>query len=176
MDAEPTRAPDSRRGDAGPTSPASRRGAQQPSILIVCPTLVALDVPEIPGRDEYAERVTVPHTSACRLPHPFPAATPQSSAGCHRGLIVAGVGVGPDRGAAARPVRLRRQGRRPGRGGRDPDLRRRHVSSVKTATGLDGAFQRILDQPFGQNLLTAVALRFVAFGAFCWAQSRYKRL
>lgn len=44
------------------------------------------------------------------------------------------------------------------------------------ATGLDGALQKILEQPFGQILLTLVALGFVAFGLFSFAQSRYKRL
>ncbi|MBA2553304.1 MAG: DUF1206 domain-containing protein [Geodermatophilaceae bacterium] len=44
------------------------------------------------------------------------------------------------------------------------------------ARGLDGAMRTIVAQPFGQILLTAVALGFVAFGLFAFAQSRYKPL
>lgn len=44
------------------------------------------------------------------------------------------------------------------------------------ARGLDGALQTILAQPFGQILLTAVALGFVAFGVFAVLQSRYRRM
>lgn len=44
------------------------------------------------------------------------------------------------------------------------------------ARGLDGAMRTIVAQPFGQFLLTAVALGFVAFGIFALAQSRYKPL
>ncbi len=44
------------------------------------------------------------------------------------------------------------------------------------ARGLDGAMRTIVAQPFGQFLLTAVALGFVAFGLFAFAQSRYKPL
>lgn len=44
------------------------------------------------------------------------------------------------------------------------------------ARGLDGAMSTIVAQPFGQFLLTAVALGFVAFGLFAFAQSRYKPL
>lgn len=42
------------------------------------------------------------------------------------------------------------------------------------ARGLDGAMRTIAAQPFGQILLTAVALGFVAFGLFALAQSRYR--
>ncbi len=42
------------------------------------------------------------------------------------------------------------------------------------ARGLDGALHTIAGQPFGQYLLTAVALGFVAFGLFAFAQSRYR--
>jgi Domain of Unknown Function (DUF1206) len=44
------------------------------------------------------------------------------------------------------------------------------------ATGLDGALQIILAQPFGRFLLTAVALGFFAFGLFTMLQSRYRRM
>lgn len=44
------------------------------------------------------------------------------------------------------------------------------------ARGLDGAMRTIAAQPFGQILLTAVALGFVAYGLFAFAQSRYKPL
>ena len=42
------------------------------------------------------------------------------------------------------------------------------------ARGLDGAMRTIAAQPFGQFLLTAVALGFVAFGIFAFAQARYR--
>jgi hypothetical protein len=41
------------------------------------------------------------------------------------------------------------------------------------ATGLDGALRAILDLPFGQILLTLVALGVAAFGAFCLVRARY---
>jgi hypothetical protein len=41
------------------------------------------------------------------------------------------------------------------------------------ARGLDGAMHTILDAPFGQWLLTLVALGIVAFGAFLFARARY---
>lgn len=44
------------------------------------------------------------------------------------------------------------------------------------ASGLDGAMRTILQQPFGQFLLTAVALGFVAFGLFAFVQARYRTL
>lgn len=44
------------------------------------------------------------------------------------------------------------------------------------ATGLDGAMRTIVEQPFGKFLLTAVALGFVAFGIFAFAQARYRRM
>lgn len=44
------------------------------------------------------------------------------------------------------------------------------------AQGLDGALQTILAQPYGQFLLTAVALGFVAFGLFAILQSRYRQM
>jgi hypothetical protein len=41
------------------------------------------------------------------------------------------------------------------------------------ARGLDGAMHEILDLPFGQILLTLVALGIAAFGAFCLVRARY---
>ena len=41
------------------------------------------------------------------------------------------------------------------------------------ASGLDGAMRAILDLPFGQILLTLVALGVAAFGAFCLVRARY---
>jgi hypothetical protein len=41
------------------------------------------------------------------------------------------------------------------------------------AAGLDGALRTILDAPFGQVLLTLVALGIAAFGAFCFVRARY---
>jgi hypothetical protein len=41
------------------------------------------------------------------------------------------------------------------------------------AKGLDGAMRTILDAPFGQFLLTLVAVGIAAFGAFCFVRARY---
>ena len=41
------------------------------------------------------------------------------------------------------------------------------------AQGLDGALRTILELPFGQILLTLVALGIAAFGAFCFVRARY---
>ena len=41
------------------------------------------------------------------------------------------------------------------------------------ARGLDGAMHEILGLPFGQILLTLVALGIAAFGAFCFVRARY---
>ena len=41
------------------------------------------------------------------------------------------------------------------------------------ASGLDGALRSILSVPFGQVLLTLVALGIAAFGAFCLVRARY---
>jgi Domain of Unknown Function (DUF1206) len=41
------------------------------------------------------------------------------------------------------------------------------------AGGLDGAMRTVLGAPFGQVLLTVVALGIAAFGAFCFARARY---
>ncbi|MGY1745610.1 DUF1206 domain-containing protein [Blastococcus sp. SYSU D00695] len=41
------------------------------------------------------------------------------------------------------------------------------------ASGLDGALRTVLDAPFGQVLLTLVALGIAAFGVFCLIRARY---
>ncbi|MFD2093952.1 DUF1206 domain-containing protein [Blastococcus deserti] len=41
------------------------------------------------------------------------------------------------------------------------------------ARGLDGALRTLLDLPFGQILLTLVAVGIAAFGAFCFVRARY---
>jgi hypothetical protein len=41
------------------------------------------------------------------------------------------------------------------------------------AQGLDGALQTVLQLPFGQILLTLVAVGIAAFGAFCFVRARY---
>jgi hypothetical protein len=41
------------------------------------------------------------------------------------------------------------------------------------AQGLDGALHTILEAPFGQILLTLVAIGIAAFGAFCLVRARY---
>ncbi|MGY1609710.1 MULTISPECIES: DUF1206 domain-containing protein [unclassified Geodermatophilus] len=41
------------------------------------------------------------------------------------------------------------------------------------ASGLDGALRTILDAPFGQFLLTLVAVGIAAFGAYCFVRARY---
>jgi hypothetical protein len=43
----------------------------------------------------------------------------------------------------------------------------------KKASGLDGALRTILDAPFGQFLLTLVALGIAAFGAYLFVRARY---
>ncbi|WP_222195408.1 DUF1206 domain-containing protein [Modestobacter italicus] len=41
------------------------------------------------------------------------------------------------------------------------------------ASGLDGAMHTLLDAPFGQALLTLVALGIAAFGVFCFFRARF---
>ncbi|MGY5882644.1 DUF1206 domain-containing protein [Modestobacter lacusdianchii] len=41
------------------------------------------------------------------------------------------------------------------------------------ASGLDGAMRTLLDAPFGQALLTLVALGIAAFGVFCFFRARF---
>ena len=42
--------------------------------------------------------------------------------------------------------------------------------------GLDGALRTLAGQPFGTALLVIVAIGFIAFGTYCFAQSRYRRI
>ncbi len=44
------------------------------------------------------------------------------------------------------------------------------------ATGLDGAFRTIGEQPFGPVLLLLTGLGFAAFGAYLFARARYQRM
>jgi len=46
----------------------------------------------------------------------------------------------------------------------------------KKASGLDGALQAVLAQPFGRWLLSAMAVGFLAFGLFAILQFRYRRM
>ena len=50
------------------------------------------------------------------------------------------------------------------------------VTYDRQRTGLDGAMQTIVEQPFGKFLLTAVAAGFLAFGLFAFVQSRYRQM
>ncbi len=43
----------------------------------------------------------------------------------------------------------------------------------KKSGGLDQALQTVLEQPFGQVLLTAIALGIAAYGAFCFARAKH---
>lgn len=47
---------------------------------------------------------------------------------------------------------------------------------LRKASGLDGALQTLLTQPFGRWLLSMMAVGFVAFGAFGILQFRYRRM
>ena len=48
--------------------------------------------------------------------------------------------------------------------------------TTKDATGLDGALRVLRAQPFGQYLLTLVALGLVAFGVYTLARARYTKV
>ena len=43
----------------------------------------------------------------------------------------------------------------------------------KKSGGLDQALQTVLEQPFGQVLLTAIALGIAAYGVFCFARAKH---
>ena len=45
-----------------------------------------------------------------------------------------------------------------------------------SSTGLDGALHTLAGKPYGQLLLIAVAAGFAAFGAYCFFQSRYRKV
>lgn len=42
--------------------------------------------------------------------------------------------------------------------------------------GLDGALRSLVDEPYGPVLLALVALGLLAYGLFCFAQARYRRV
>jgi hypothetical protein len=42
--------------------------------------------------------------------------------------------------------------------------------------GLDGAIRTLAGQPFGTALLVIIAIGFIAFGVYCFAQSRYRKI
>lgn len=44
---------------------------------------------------------------------------------------------------------------------------------AKKSGGLDQALQTVLEQPFGQVLLTAMGLGFAAYGLFCFARAKH---
>jgi hypothetical protein len=44
------------------------------------------------------------------------------------------------------------------------------------ARGLDAALTELRDQPYGQILLTLIALGIAAFGVFCFVQSKYRKV
>jgi len=48
--------------------------------------------------------------------------------------------------------------------------------NTKDAKGLGGALAQLASEPYGHLLLALVALGFVAYGLFCLAQSRYRRI
>jgi len=43
----------------------------------------------------------------------------------------------------------------------------------KKSGGLDQALQTVLEQPFGQALLTAIAIGIGAYGVFCFARAKH---
>jgi hypothetical protein len=45
--------------------------------------------------------------------------------------------------------------------------------NAKKSGGLDQALQTVLEQPFGQALLTAIALGIAAYGLFCFARAKH---
>ncbi len=50
------------------------------------------------------------------------------------------------------------------------------TSDPSEATGLDGALKALVDLPFGQVILTVVALGLMAYGVYCFARARYAQL
>jgi len=45
--------------------------------------------------------------------------------------------------------------------------------NAKKSGGLDQALQTVLEQPFGQVLLTAIAIGIAAYGVFCFARAKH---
>lgn len=50
------------------------------------------------------------------------------------------------------------------------------TSDPSEATGLDGALKALVDLPFGQVILTVVALGLMAYGVYCFVRARYAQL
>lgn len=50
------------------------------------------------------------------------------------------------------------------------------TADADQAQGLDGALQTLRQAPYGQALLTLVALGFIAYGFYCFARARYARV
>jgi hypothetical protein len=50
------------------------------------------------------------------------------------------------------------------------------ADNAHRSNGLDGALRELAAQPFGTFLLSIVALGFAAFGLYCFAQSRYRKI
>jgi Domain of Unknown Function (DUF1206) len=46
----------------------------------------------------------------------------------------------------------------------------------KQARGLDGSLLEVVQQPYGEALLGAVAVGLVAYGLYCFVQARYRRI
>ena len=75
-------------------------------------------------------------------------------------------------------VHLVRQGRLHGQGHLDRDhrrpllLRRLHPRTQQVR-GLDVALHKVLEQPFGQFLLLAIAAGIACYGLFCFARARH---
>ena len=44
---------------------------------------------------------------------------------------------------------------------------------AKKSGGLDQALQTVLEQPFGQAMLVAIALGIAAYGVFCFARAKH---
>jgi hypothetical protein len=49
-------------------------------------------------------------------------------------------------------------------------------ASASRSKGLDGALRTLASEPFGTFLLIVVAIGFAAFGIYCFAQSKYRRI
>ena len=45
--------------------------------------------------------------------------------------------------------------------------------NAKKSGGLDQALQTVLEQPFGQAMLVAIALGIAAYGVFCFARAKH---
>ena len=77
--------------------------------------------------------------------------------------------VGRRGGRAPRPDRVRRQGDRV-RDRRGPRRHRGGAPDPEESGGLDEALTKLRDQPYGQWLLTAVAVGLIAYGLYAFAR------